>query len=260
MFHRHLSYAGHVNDNLNTLLNNSVIKTTQTYTNLSTPISLITIPHNHSSWADSLTAYVSSGNLHLIRPSYSTNLTITPATNIIELPHNLTPETISWAHSHNIHTISDLYYTSSSSSTWHDLTKTPLHPLSQTLPTSPPSTPPLLQPQQLWIPSSDSTLPEKTILEIVGFADSSTKINYRTWFTSLPRALLTTTTHASRSHSRNQRGAATTTSATPLQVLGISPRRAFLGPPTDIDKPRSKKIKPKKSSIRYFKLITPPSQ
>ena len=150
--------------------------------------------------------------------------------------------------SKNIHRIADLYTTPSHlTPIWHDLSKTPLTALTQLLPTQPPTSPPPLFPHQFWIPSADSSLPPKTIAEIVGF-NHNKSLFIRQWYTTIPVAFLNTATDVTRSHPRTQLGAATTTTLTPTQALGSHPRRVFLGPPSRNNNKR-----------HSISLITPPT-
>ena len=230
-----LSADDTISANMHTLLNNAANHSLHTYSHGTQPIVIGPTHIDHHSWVDSLTSFALLANLQLIRAGdtpppndpYSLVTTLHP-----QPSHPTVADDFSWMQSKNIHRISDLYTTTPTSApTWNDLSKTSLTALTQLLPPQPPTSPPSLFPHQFWIPSSDSQLPPKTIAEIVGF-NHNNSLFIRPWHTTTPVSFLNLATDVTRSHPRNQQGAATTTSLTPLQALGSFPRRIYLGPPS----------------------------
>jgi hypothetical protein len=229
---RHLlSNDPNITATIHTLLNNVAITTSQTYPHPSQPITIRPTFAEHNHWVDSLVSFAQLGDLQLTR-SGTTQDNSSPTTTITSLHHQPTHPTVaddfSWMQARNMHRLSDLYSTlPNNESSWHDFSTTPLTNIDTILPTLPPMTPPILFPQQLWIPATDTTLPEKTLAEIVGFSPNSL-LYIQQWHINIPCSLTACTTDATRSHPRTQLGAATTTLLTPQQALVTYPRRVFL--------------------------------
>jgi ribonuclease HI len=246
IFQRHQHAGGIISSNIDTLLYNATVQSSQVPVS-STGVTIHARPKlSASCWANSMIHYANEGDLLISRQG--STLQHHPTSTIISaaMPE-ARPQPWRFVNDRHISILGDLYScVPGSPSEWHDFSSTLGKALVELQVGNPPDDSVPLRSKQFWLPSCDANFPRDTIVEIMGFThDDPPLLNIRKLRTNnrSPVGRL----QAMCASSDTLLGAASQTSLSPLDALGISPRRVYLDPP------------PKGSTLRWVSFISAPT-